>query len=59
MCSHAEKRQSFNKRYKDVLEATNSYEGHVRWASNVEASAKKYAKRAQAHHQQQGKSGRQ
>ena len=57
MYSHAEKRRSFNERYKDVLVAKGVYQGHVRAADNAEASSKTYAKRTQAH-QQQGKSSR-
>ena len=46
MDSHAEKRQSFNERFKDVLVAKNEYQGHVKAANQATASFKRYARLA-------------
>jgi hypothetical protein len=50
MCtSHAEKRCRFNERFKDVLVLKGEYDGHVKQAEMVKATARKYKEKYHKH----------
>ncbi|KAL3300723.1 hypothetical protein RB213_002322 [Colletotrichum asianum] len=47
---HADRRESFNNRYQDVLVAKSQWEGHVTQAANARASAQKWVPVHGLHH---------